>query len=150
MKIIILSLLALITVASISCRTIFKGKKEKHGMNDSIFFEKYASKMSPPTAMLLKDIHSNTVKNENLQNFVPDSILIQKYNLKLDDGVYYVNGIVKANKELKKNFIDKHKIKVRTEAGNILTIGIPLFSLKILIMNENVTYVQIDEKLFKK
>lgn len=124
----------------VSCCSVPQNKKNYHK-------EKLVV-MSPLTKKFLEDFEKEYNSFNKNENFVPSEDLKNNYLISFRDNGYLISGLIKVDEFF--NQADFPGLLINTRAGNILTVNIPLNLFFDIIVNENIKYLQIDEKVSRK
>ena len=98
------------------------------------------SKLSPPARQLLEALQNDDINN-------PSASLISKYQLKAENGIYYVKGLMKVQDGFDDQRLDELAVKQMTKAGNIRTVRIPITQIAALSKIESIDLIEIDRPL---
>lgn len=138
----ILNIFFLSFILILSCAN---AKKEKTQMN---YNESELIQLSPLTQIFLREFDKEFSKFNKTDNFIPSKNLTEKYSIINKDNQFYISGLIKI--EDFAGDVDLPDLIVHTKAGNILTVMIPLNQFYNIIVNKNIKYLQIDEKVHRK
>ncbi len=126
----------------INCGT---AKKEQTNM----YYDKNKLiQLSPLTQKFLEEFDKEISKFNKTDNFIPSENMLKNYPVFEKDGQYFISGLIKI--EDFSGDVDLPNVIINTKAGNILTVIIPLNQFHNIIVNKNIKYLQIDEKLNRK
>jgi len=128
--------------ALLGCTTLTKQAREQT-KNEL----KYV-KLSPRTEQFLNNLKNEKKLFNETDNFIPSEELIEKYSLIKSNDIYYVAGLIKVDEF--SGDVDLPGVNINTKAGNIFTVQIPLNLFEQVIVNENLKYLQIDDKVKKR
>ncbi|MCS6903824.1 MAG: S8 family serine peptidase [Bacteroidia bacterium] len=107
--------------------------------------------LSPYSQKVVKDVLPYLQESTNKKEIVLPQSLIDEYLIKQKKGVYCVGAIIEVDApSVAQKQLEEQGIKVRTRAGNIWTVDIPISAFPTLKMLKGVKYVQIDHKINTK
>lgn len=104
--------------------------------------------LSPITQKFLEEFDKEISKFNETDNFIPSDNMMKKYPVFKKDSQYFISGLIKI--EDFSGDVDLPNVIINTKAGNIYTVIIPLNQFHNIIVNKNIKYLQIDEKVNRK
>ncbi|MCS6904125.1 MAG: S8 family peptidase [Bacteroidia bacterium] len=99
---------------------------------------------SPQANRLLRKIEKKAA-NKNDAALGLDPAEIKFFNLKNRNGTYQVGGLIKITENVVEQELKKLGIEIRSKAGNIWTVNIPLMALASFKQLSGIEYFEIDQ-----
>jgi subtilisin family serine protease len=108
----------------------------------SPFFLRAQAQFSPKANLLLRKIEARKAKNSVSMGL--NASEIKFFNLKQKNGVYFVGGLIRVSEFFSENQIKALGGEVRSKAGNIWSVDIPVAALSELKTLSGLEYFEID------
>jgi hypothetical protein len=80
-----------------------------------------------------------------MDNFTPSEEMIQKYRLRKFDEQYYIAGMIKVEEGFDNQKLKDLKVRTGTEAGQIITVHMPIHKIEEIRRLQGVNYIQIND-----
>ena len=119
----------------------------KQSVNNSMISIKTNYPVSARTKQFVAELNNELpIKNDSLENYTPSNKLIEKYNIRKQEGLYYVSGFIKFSENFDKSNLEKINVFVGKTSNLISTVQVPLNKLNQFFQITGITYFEIAEK----
>jgi hypothetical protein len=146
LKKILILLIIVSTVVSCTCNCHKKpGQGEgKSGLTMS------ENNLSPMTRKFLSELRNELKNRQTDKAYIPSDDFKKKYNLLKIDNEEYVGTLIQVSNDFKKEKLEEIGVKIGTEAGEVLTLKVPIIKFESILDVPGITYIQIDEPIHIK
>lgn len=101
-------------------------------------------KLSLHTKQFIKEIESTNKKFDE-SDFSDE--FKKKYGIIIQNNQFFIGGLAKVNNNYNSHHLKNMNVKVNSKSGNIITLDIPLSSLKAFFKYDGVSYFEINQKV---
>jgi len=114
------------------------------------------SACAPRVAMQAQPIQTNNLlrdlKAEGCcgKDFVPSAALVEKYNLREDEKIYYASGFLHVSAQTSAGDVEKFGVSVGTQIDSMWTVQVPVQNLELLLKAKGIKTLELGRKVQMK